>query len=121
MFQVFQLSTMSIGQASKSPELTSQGQIAGLDVAGADITRVRPSVLDDWDRSGNPACGPVPFGASNIMAAVNLDELRVVYPPREMFFHRRHVPAQPVCRELKSTFNSFAQVLDESMCVRTFA
>src|SRR6266705_3779849 len=93
MFQVLQFPAMSIGEASKTPELASQGQVGTFDMRRGNVTRIGSAVFDAWDRSRNPACGTVPLRATDVMAGKQFDEHRVIGTSSEVFLNRRHVPA----------------------------
>jgi hypothetical protein len=120
MFQVLQFSAVGIGQASKTPELASQGQVAAFDMACRDVAQIRSAVFDAWDRSGNPACGTVPLRASNIVTRKQFDKHGVIGASGKVFLNRRNVPAQPVSRELETSINSFAQIAHEFIGAHSF-
>jgi len=121
MFQVLQFPRMSIGQTGESPKLHPECQVATLDVRSRDVARIGPSVLDAWDSSYYPARGSVPLRPGNVMARIQLDELREIAVRAKVLIHGRDVPAQPVRRKLESSLNSLAQVFYECLRVRAFA
>lgn len=68
----------------------------------------------DWDRHRRfDSDGVVPFGASNIRPAVNLDELRKVNVRSVGFLNRGDVPAKTVCGDLKAANRPLAEVADK--------
>ena len=99
MFQVLQFPTMSIRQTGETSKLHSEREIAPLDMRSRDVARVRPSILDAWDRPDYFASGPVPFRSRDIVAAVELNKLSVVYIPAQVLIDGRNVPTQAVRSE----------------------
>jgi len=73
-----------------------------------------------WDSPGNPTCGTVPFRSSYVVAAVKLDELCEVAVSAQVLIYSRNVPAQPVSRKLKPSFNALAEIAHKRICASRF-
>lgn len=102
----------SQAQARKAAKMRANAQVGVFNVARADMFQLRHSA--DWDRHRRfDSDGVVPFGASNVRSAVNLDELCKVNVRTVGFFNRGNVPAQSVRSYLKAANRSFAQVADK--------
>ena len=121
MLQVFQFPAVSIGQASESPKLHPESQVAALNMARADIARIGSAIVDAWDRPSNPARGTVPLRSGNVVAAVELNKLGVIAVPAKVLIHGRDIPTQSVCCKLKPSIHSLAQVLDKCLRSRAFS
>jgi hypothetical protein len=104
--QVLQFSTVRVRQATKPLEMDTERKVSSLNVRRRNIARVRPSILDNWDSSRYPARGTVPFGASNIVARIQLDKLRVIGASCKVLLNRRGIPTQPIRAQLESSVYS---------------
>jgi hypothetical protein len=120
MLEIFQLAAVGVRQTGKAPECHPQRQIRSLDMRGGNVAGIGSAIFDAWDGSGYPACGTVPFRASDVMTGKQFDEHDVISASSEVFLNCRNVPAKPVSRKLKTSVNSFAEIAHESIGTHSF-
>ena len=121
MFQILQFAAVGVRQTAESLEVNPETKVCPLYVRSRDVARIGASIVDAWDGPYYPTRSTVPFRPGNVMARIQFDQLREIAVRAKVLIHGRDVPAQPVCRKLKTSLNPLAQVFNERLRVRAFA
>jgi len=111
-FQMREFFTEPVRQASEAPKLHSYGEICALDVARANVFKVRFAADWGWDRCDNLG-RPVPVRPRVVGRAVDLHELSKVHVGAEVFFHCSDVGLEAIRSDLQPSPHSAAEVSDK--------
>jgi hypothetical protein len=118
--QMFERLTESETQPRKTPQMRPHAQVRPLDVARADSFDLRVSADAYWDGRRHFR-GVVPLRAFTVSRSVELEQLGEVDVRSEVFLDGRDVAAKPIRRDLESSRDALAQILDELIGADTFA
>lgn len=118
--QMFQRLTETETQPRKAAKVRPHAEVRSFDMASADSFHLRVSADADWD-GRRYFRRVVPLRAFAVPRAVEFEQLREVNVRAEVFFDGRNVAAKPVRRDLESSGDALAQILNEVIRTSTFA